>query len=118
MRFICIMAMVIVVGMTACSEESTPAQTDVTNDAADLISAAVQTALKNVDAEAGCGMCSYQMDGVKQCTLAVKIGDEAMLVEGSNIDAHKAGLCKAAKKAVVAGNIEDGKFVATSITIE
>ena len=117
MRYTYVMMLIAVVAMTGCGEDSTPTQADATGSA-DVVAAAVPAALENIEAEVGCGMCSYQMDGVKRCTLAVKIGDEAMLVEGSDIDAHEAGLCKAAKKAVVAGNIEDGKFIATSVTIE
>ncbi|MEE8143715.1 MAG: DUF6370 family protein, partial [Planctomycetota bacterium] len=68
--------------------------------------------------EAGCGKCSYGMDGIKSCILAVKIDGEAYLVEGAEVNAHSAGLCRSTKKAVCTGEIKNGKFVSTSFKIE
>jgi len=70
----------------------------------------------------GCAMCIYEMDGVDDCVLAVKIAGKPYLVEGSDIDdhgdAHAAdGLCNAEHQAVAVGRIEDGKYVAQRIEI-
>ena len=58
------------------------------------------------------------MEGVTGCKLAVKIDGKAHLVSGADVDAHGAGLCRAAKEAKVVGEIEGGKFVATSFELQ
>lgn len=69
-------------------------------------------------AEAGCAYCSYHMDGVKSCTLAVNIDGTPYLVTGSDVDVHQFCGNKGAKPAVVTGRIVDGKFVATNIAVQ
>ena len=68
--------------------------------------------------EAGCASCIFNMKGVTGCQLAVKIDGKPYLVTGADVDAHKAGLCGAAKEAKVAGKVEGGKFVATSFELQ
>jgi len=68
--------------------------------------------------EAGCATCIFNMEGVTGCKLAVKIDGKAHLVSGADVDAHGAGLCRAAKEAKVVGEIEGGKFVATSFELQ
>jgi hypothetical protein len=68
--------------------------------------------------EVGCGMCTYSMDGVESCTPAAKVGDQAVLITGVDIDAHALGLCSAPKQAVVTGTMEEGTLVATNIEFE
>lgn len=70
----------------------------------------------------GCAMCIYNMDGVEDCVLAVKVAGTPYLVTGSDIDdhgdAHAAdGLCNAEREAVAVGRIEDGKYVAQRIKL-
>ncbi|UCD30776.1 MAG: hypothetical protein JSV03_17275 [Planctomycetota bacterium] len=67
---------------------------------------------------AGCGGCIFKMDGVEGCKLAVRLGNQAYLVEGASVDAHQSGLCSAAKPAEVAGKLENGKFVASQFTLK
>lgn len=68
--------------------------------------------------QAGCAMCTYKMDGVDDCTLAIKMDGTPYLVTGTNISAHEEGLCAAPKYADVSGKVEDGKFVATSFNLK
>ena len=58
------------------------------------------------------------MDGVDDCTLAIKMDGSAYLVTGTDISAHEEGLCAAPKYAKVAGKVENGKFVATSFNLK
>lgn len=67
--------------------------------------------------EAGCGECSYKMEGVTSCVLAVKIDGKTYLVSGADVNAHSAGLCKATRKAEIAGEIVDGKYVVSSFKL-
>ena len=67
--------------------------------------------------EVGCGLCSYGMDGVEGCLTAAKIGDTPYLVTGAELDAHSSGLCQSVKQAMMAGEIEDGMFVASAIKL-
>lgn len=72
--------------------------------------------------EAGCATCIFDMPGVTGCKLAVKIDGVAYLVTGSSIDDHgdahaATGLCNASRKAVVEGEVEDGRFVAKKIEL-
>ena len=69
-------------------------------------------------AEAGCAMCSYGIEGVQSCQLAVKIGDKAYLATGVEIDAHAAGLCAGVKPAEMAGKIEGDKFIASRLELK
>ena len=73
------------------------------------------SAMKTV--EAGCGSCIFEMPGVLGCKLAVKIDGKPYLVTGASVNAHKAGLCRDAKKAKCLGEIKDGMFVATSFEL-
>ena len=68
--------------------------------------------------EAGCASCIFGKEGAEGCQLAVSMDDKTYLVEGADIDAHRAGLCRASKKAKVAGRIEGEKFVATTFELQ
>jgi hypothetical protein len=75
--------------------------------------------ITNQTLEVGCGSCTYHMAGVQDCTLAVKIDGKSYLVEGANVDAHKAGLCaKTGTQALVSGRIEGDKFIATKFELK
>lgn len=78
-------------------------------------SASVEDIDTTIAAELGCGSCMYSMEGVRGCKTAVKIDDESYLLEGVDIDAHGTGLCKATQPAKVAGEIQDGAFVASIV---
>jgi len=73
----------------------------------------------NHKAEAGCAMCSYHMDGVKRCELAVMIDGHAYLVsEGADlVNVHQFCGSKGPKAAMVSGKLIDGKFVAKQIEL-
>jgi len=69
-----------------------------------------------VDAEIGCAKCVFHMDGVTGCTVAAKVGDTVMLVEGGGVDAHS--LCSGSQPAKVTGTIGDGVLHATKVDLE
>ena len=99
-------------GLLGCSsqaDQAGPLESAATD--ADAVAVVSQTV------EAGCGSCTYKMDGVEVCELAVKIDGKPYLVEGSDVDAHEAGLCETTKQAEVAGKIQQGKFVATAFEL-
>ena len=76
---------------------------------------AAPTTVAGKTVEAGCATCTYNLQGVKGCKLAVKIDGKPYLVTGADdVDAHKAGLCDQEKSAVVDGKVEGDKFAATS----
>lgn len=71
--------------------------------------------------ELSCGQCKLGLEG-KGCDLAVRIEGKSYFVDGSGIDDHgdahaDDGLCNCIRKAKVTGQIQDGRFVATSIKI-
>jgi hypothetical protein len=68
--------------------------------------------------EVGCASCIYKMEGITDCTLAAKIDGKAVLVKGSDVDAHEAGLCAAAKQAVVEGELLGQEFIATKVALK
>lgn len=105
----------IVVGLFGCSQEKTNQAASPPESAGPAASAT--TLVSAVAVEAGCASCIYEMPGVEGCKLAVKIDDQPYLVTGSTVDAHGAGLCSAAKNAIVRGTIEDGTFAATQFEI-
>lgn len=97
-------------GFIGC-QEAGDATSDTTSDTASDTAAPISVTDRTV--ETGCGSCIYKMEGVKGCQTAVKIDGKSYLVTGVQTDAHEAGLCKGAKKAVVSGKVEGDKFVAT-----
>ena len=80
------------------------------------VTAAVTVAAEQT-VQVGCASCTYKMAGIKGCVTAAKIGDTAYLVTGGDLNAHKSGLCKAPKQAKIVGQVQDGKFVASSIKL-
>lgn len=67
--------------------------------------------------EASCGQCRFGLKG-EGCTLAVRMGDKAYYVDGTNINDHghahaTGGFCNAIRKAEVRGKVADNRFVAT-----
>ncbi len=72
-------------------------------------------------AEIACGQCQFKMAG-NSCDLAVRINGQAYFVDGSGIDDHgdahaSDGLCKKIRPAMVTGHVENGRFVATNVTL-
>jgi hypothetical protein len=79
-----------------------------------------QTA-KTQTVEASCGQCQFGLTG-GGCDLAVKIDGQAYYVDGSTMgdhgDAHAHdGMCMKIRTAEVAGEVKDGKFLATSFVL-
>ncbi len=68
--------------------------------------------------KAACANCIYHLPGIQGCQLAVKIDNTPYLVTGLKVEAHKLGLCEGEKNAEVAGEIENGKFVAQSFELK
>ena len=67
--------------------------------------------------EVGCGGCIFEMADAEGCEAAVKIDGTAYRIEGVEIPAHKIGLCSASTVADMAGEVQDGIFVATSFAL-
>jgi S1-C subfamily serine protease len=71
--------------------------------------------------EASCGECRFGLSG-DGCDLAVRIDGEAYYVDGSSTDDHgdahaSDGLCNAIRQAMVEGQVEEGRFVASSFVL-
>jgi hypothetical protein len=75
-------------------------------------------------AEISCGQCQFDLDSEDGCSLSVRIEDKAYFVDGFNIDdfgdAHdeNTGFCSVIRKGNITGKVVDGRFVASSITLE
>ncbi|MGH2664466.1 DUF6370 family protein [Flavobacterium sp.] len=71
--------------------------------------------------EASCGQCQFGMKG-NGCTLAVRIDGKPYFVDGTVIDKHgdahaSDGFCNAIRKAEVAGEIVNDRFVASTFQL-
>lgn len=94
-----------------------------------LISFTVQAQIKSTsqkridkkEVEIACGECMFKMPG-KGCDLAVRIDGASYFVDGRGInefgDAHADdGFCNAISKAIVTGEVIDGRFKAKSVQL-
>jgi len=74
-------------------------------------------------AEISCGQCQFDLDSKNGCDLAMRIDDKAYFVEGFEIDdfgdAHdeKTGFCEVIRIGEITGQIENNKFVASSLKL-
>lgn len=68
--------------------------------------------------EAGCAKCQFKMKGVKNCEVAIRMDGKTYLVGGKAAPQKSDDLCKATRKAKVAGKIEGERFIATKFTLE
>ena len=71
--------------------------------------------------EASCGQCQFGIPG-EGCDLAVRIQDDVYYVDGTSIDDHgdahaDDGLCNCVRKAMVTGEVVDGRFVVSEMTL-
>jgi Family of unknown function (DUF6370) len=71
--------------------------------------------------DASCGECQFKLEG-NGCDLAVRIDGKAYYVDGAKMDEHgdahgEHGMCNAIRKAKVTGEINEGRFVATSFEL-
>ena len=113
-RFLMIlMVMAVALTLVACSSGS-----DAENSSDTPAETSSETQLASMNVELGCGSCTYKMDGVEGCVVAASVDGTPMLVEGSEIDAHSAGLCSATKMAEVTGSVSDGKLMVTQVVLE
>lgn len=67
-------------------------------------------------AKVGCAACVFHMDGAKGCQLAVELDGKTYLVSGAKVDGHE--WCERSLNAVVAGSVENDRFVATSLKVK
>lgn len=77
--------------------------------------------LTDANVEAACGQCQFGLEG-EGCDLAVRVDDDAWFVDGTSIDDHgdahaEDGFCNAVRGARVTGQVEGGRFVATSFRL-
>jgi len=69
--------------------------------------------------EIGCAGCLYEIPGISGCRqAAVVVNGKPLLLTSADLDVHGSGLCRAVKKAKIAGRVEGDKFVATNIEFE
>jgi len=74
-------------------------------------------------AEVSCGQCKFGIAEPMGCDLAIRLENKVYFVDGADIDdfgdAHDKtiGFCNVIRKAKVVGVIENGKFLASSITL-
>lgn len=75
------------------------------------------------EAEVSCGQCMFGIENPKGCDLAIRIADKTFFIDGVGIDdfgdAHdiNTGFCNVIRKATVEGNVENGRFKASSIKL-
>lgn len=86
------------------------------------ISANAQDKTKMQIVEAACGQCQFGMKDKKGCDLAVRIEGKSYFVDGTNLDDHgdahaEDGFCSAVRKAEVAGEIKDNRFVVSTFKL-
>jgi len=99
--------------LASCQEKNTKLSTETSAEA--LIPPA-NTSGRIVDA--GCGMCTYGIEGIKRCETWVNIDNKKLKVTGVDHNTHKSGLCKSGKhQAKVTGSIQGDKFVASSLEV-
>jgi hypothetical protein len=73
--------------------------------------------ISNTKADVGCAYCVFHMPGIESCQLAVMVNGAPYFVGGNTkLDAHQ--FCKAAKPAMVSGNIEEDWFFASAIDLQ
>lgn len=122
MKTVLILAAAIAVVIAGCSPapEPEPAPAPGTNDNAGagamLPSGAAMVSAKEV--EVGCAHCTYDISGVQECKVAVKVDGKSYLATNTGVDAHDAGLCAATKKATVTGKVDGNTFAATSFKLK
>lgn len=69
--------------------------------------------------DVGCAKCVYKLAGAGDCSqIAGTIDGKTLLLTGVELDAHELGLCNATKSALVKGNVEGDKFVATVVELQ
>ena len=77
-----------------------------------------ETTVNTQVVDAGCGMCTYDIDGVEGCETWVNIDNKKLKVTGIDHNTHKSGLCKSGKhSAKVSGEIKGSDFVAISLEV-
>ena len=104
-------------------EATTPAEPEATtpaeSDSSKLdTSATPEIKLVSQTVKVGCGSCNIKVAGVQKCELSAEIDGKSYLVTGTDVQAHKAGLCSSTKQATISGKVADGKLVATEFTLQ
>ena len=66
--------------------------------------------------EIACGTCIYGMEG-EGCPIAATVGNESYFITGVEFETHGLGLCKAAAKGKVTGDVYEKGIVATKIEL-
>lgn len=122
---------VLLLALAACGEHAPPGAGAASTDAdAGSSSSAVApgegagplASLDALDVEVACGQCQFGMEG-EGCDLALRVGALTYWLDGTGIDehgdAHAAdGFCNAVRKAVVSGEVVDGRFAVTEFALQ
>ena len=111
MKVLMIASICAVVGLVACSQETSTMATP-------AVAPGALASLENQDVEVGCAKCIYGMEGAAGCSLAAVIKDKPTLVTGGEVDLRDYGLCSASRHAIVSGKLEGGELVASKVEVE
>ncbi len=92
------------------------------HDDAGAPDAASFVSLEQAEVEVACGECQFGMQG-DGCNLAMRHGTLTYFLDGTSIDdhgdAHAAdGFCNAVRKAVVSGEVVDGRFAVSAFALQ
>ena len=110
MRTVTVLSIVALAALAGCQAD--------TSDKGSAGGTPTPMAVAAMNIEVGCASCIYEMPGIKGCKLAGKIDGVPRLITGTELSAHKAGLCSSAKQAKVKGKVEGDDFVASEIELE
>ena len=101
--------------MTSCSREETAVESKPEKK---FSAATVEVPADAKVYEVGCGLCVFDAEEADSCESYVKIDGKVIPITGNVLDAHESGLCKYKGTAHLAGEVKDGKFVATYMKIK
>lgn len=102
--------------LASCSKEEV--STDDTKKEKKFSAATVEVPADAKVYEVGCGLCVFDAEGAESCESYVMIDGKTIPITGNALDAHESGLCNFKGTAHLAGEVKDGKFVATYMKIK
>lgn len=115
---------IVTVALGACSTDAGGAKPSASASGTVTQLPALGAAVRRLDNEVvgvACGVCIYGMQGGDDCPLAAEIGDKqyyfVTLKLKDEFDTHGVGLCDAAAKARVSGELYEHGVVVTSIAL-
>jgi hypothetical protein len=117
MRAITVVTMCAAVGLAGCGGGGGSSEETAAVPPSPVEVEVAFAALEDREIEVGCGLCIYHMDAADGCITAALVEGTPMLVDGGDINAHSAGLCAGAARAIASGRVEDGRLVVTRLDL-